>query len=141
MSDFYEWSEGTCHVYIIAHLDGRSPCGPVKVGISASPERRLAAIQTANPKHLVLLCTFATPNREMAKILESAFHEVMAANRLAGEWFDIPPMRSVKLMCDNFRGAFKHFLGSDPEVHDMAVEVSGLRENEEKLAKWAESIT
>jgi hypothetical protein len=137
----HEWSDGMCHVYIIAHMVGRKPVAPVKVGISSSPEKRLATLQTANPKPLVLLCTFATPNREMAKVLESAFHEVRASDRLAGEWFNIHPMIAVKLMCDNVRGAFRHFLGSDPEVHDIAVEFSGLRANEEKLAQWAAATT
>jgi hypothetical protein len=132
MSERYE----TCHVYIIAHMKGRVPCAPVKIGISASPERRVANLQTANPKPLVLLCTFATPVRDIAKVIESGFHEVMADKRLAGEWFDIPPMLAVELMCSNFRGALKYFLDGDEEAIDLAMEYSGLLHNEEKLAKW-----
>lgn len=127
----------TCHVYIIAHMKDRKPVKPVKIGISSDPEKRIATLQTANPNPLVLLCAFATPDRTMAKMLESAFHQVMAEHRLAGEWFDIQPMWSVAFMCQNFRGAFQRFLGDDPEVYEQAVIQSGLLDNETKLDAWA----
>lgn len=129
-------SDGTCHVYIIAHMSGRRPVAPVKIGISTDPNGRLSNLQTANPKPLVLLCTFATPERAIAKLLEGAFHEVMGKNRLAGEWFDIDPMGAVELMCANFRTAFNRFLGDDPEALEQAAIHSGLLENEAKLQEW-----
>lgn len=128
-------SEETCHVYIIAHMKDRKPVGPVKIGISSNPGKRLASLQTANPKELVLLCTFGTPTRAFAKELEGAFHYVMRSKRLAGEWFDIQPAKSVELMCSNFRGCFDRFL-EDPVDRARALFHSGVLEAEEKLAEW-----
>lgn len=123
------------HVYIIARMKGNRPTRPVKVGISSNPDKRLASLQTANPFPLVLLTTFYCPTRGMAKELEACFHETQSNRRLSGEWFDIAPIEAVELLCMNFRAAFDALI-DDEELKAIAVEHSGLRENEEKLASW-----
>lgn len=128
-------SDQTCHIYVIAHMKRNKPVAPVKIGISSSPEGRVASLQTANPGKLVLLATFSAPTRAVAKAIEYAFHSVKSADRISGEWFDIPPMLAVEAMCQNMRAAFDHFLDDD-ELHTRAVEYSGLAENEQKLDEW-----
>lgn len=128
-------SNETCHIYVIAHIKGNRPLAPIKVGISSSPEARLATLQTANPKPLVLLATFAVPTRAIAKAIEAAFHSVQADFRMSGEWFDLPPIRAVEAMCSNMRSALEYFL-DDEELRALAIEHSGLRLNEEKLVAW-----
>jgi hypothetical protein len=123
------------HVYIIARIRGNRPILPVKIGISSNPSKRLAGLQTANPFPLVLLTTFYCPTRGMAKELEAFFHETQSDRRLSGEWFGIAPMEAVELLCMNFRAAFDALI-EDEELKAIAVEHSGLRENEEKLAAW-----
>ena len=127
-----------CHIYIIANMRGKRPISPVKIGISSTPKKRIAALQTANPNRLVLLATFGVPTRDMAKAIEGAFRHVKADKRMAGEWFDIEPMYAVDLMCSNIRGALNYLL-EDEELRAYAVEFSCLRENEEKLAQWRTS--
>lgn len=128
MSEFH-------HVYVISHSRDGQPCKPVKIGISANAETRLRGLQTANPSRLILICTFNFPNQNMARMIEEAFHETMAAKRLSGEWFDMSPLMAVELMCTNVRQALTHFLSEDAELFEAACEGSNLNDNERHLAK------
>ena len=58
------------------------PTGPVKIGISTSPETRLVALQTACPYKLSVLCEMPG-----AAFEEAAVHSFFAEYRLEGEWF------------------------------------------------------
>ena len=70
-------------VYFIQH--GREPL--FKVGFSANPLRRLAALQTASPVPLTLKQTIET---EFAKELEGFLHRDLADRRRPeGEWFSL----------------------------------------------------
>lgn len=57
--------------------------GPVKIGITRNPARRLAALQTANSEELQLLAV--CPNWDGC--FEQSLHETLSASRLQGEWF------------------------------------------------------
>jgi len=68
-------------------------CGtirPIKVGISALPERRLLNIQTASPFPIKLMLTVDCESRETAKEIEGYIHAFFHEFRLNGEWFDVP---------------------------------------------------
>jgi len=65
-------------VYFIGGVDG-----PMKVGFSVDPDRRLRALQTANPKTLRVWGAIAGPPE-----LESHIHERLSATRTRGEWFE-----------------------------------------------------
>jgi hypothetical protein len=56
--------------------------GPVKIGISGSPEVRCAQLQPGNPQDLIVLIQFRGGEEE-----EQALHKLFAAERLRGEWF------------------------------------------------------
>jgi len=72
-------SVAECFVYFIASADGR-----VKIGSSAVPERRLAALQTGSGAQLRLLGTIAGNYED-----EKNLHHRFAGYRLRGEWFEI----------------------------------------------------
>lgn len=84
-----------CYVYVIA-LDREK--GPSKVGIASDPKKRLAGLQTAHHQKLHLVGHWETPDRSIARVIEDSFHQVMAADRLSGEWFDMPPKRCMALL-------------------------------------------
>lgn len=123
------------YVYIIAKIRGNKPLAPVKIGISSNPQKRIAGLQTASPFPLVLLATFFCSSRKMAEIMEAGFHDIHADRRLSGEWFSISPMEAVELACEDFRTALDVLI-DDEDLREIALNHSGIKENEEKLAKW-----
>jgi predicted GIY-YIG superfamily endonuclease len=72
----------TVYLYVI----GRER-GPVKIGVSVSPNARLAQLQTGCPFQCELLHAEPLSNREEALFHEHEFHEICATKRLSGEWF------------------------------------------------------
>ncbi len=60
-----------------------------KIGMTHnSVESRLQALQTGNPKRLVIAMMFWTPD---AKGDERKVHEVCRGCRVRGEWYDLSP--------------------------------------------------
>lgn len=66
------------YVYFIQGLCG----GAIKIGYSASPEKRLKELQTGYPDTLTILLMI--PGSEST---EATFHRQFDASRLKGEWF------------------------------------------------------
>lgn len=71
-------------VYVIAS----DPQGPVKIGYSADPQKRLAQLQTghADRLHLYHAEPF-TPDR--APLFEKIIHKTVNHHRRTGEWFGL----------------------------------------------------
>lgn len=89
------------YVYVVAKRERDKLVAPVKVGITANPSKRLDQIQTACPFPAGIMCCFACPNREAARSIERAFHDVEDGRNLHGEWFDIEPHHAAwKVMRD-----------------------------------------
>lgn len=82
-------------IYVIAHEESGGAVGPVKIGMGVNPAERLKTLQTGNPKPLVLFAQFATPSRDVARVLEGLVHHMMDETRIAGEWFNTPPHKAV----------------------------------------------
>lgn len=59
----------------------------IKIGMSYNVEKRLAALQTSNPRALKLLRTILVPNEDWARYLEQELHKHFGEKRVAGEWF------------------------------------------------------
>lgn len=76
-------------VYVIG-----TESGPVKVGISANPKRRLETLKTSNPAPLELFATCQRDDRRAATTLEEDMHHCMHGRRLRGEWFDATPKQA-----------------------------------------------
>lgn len=72
------------YIYVIGREEG-----PVKVGITSSLAARLSAIQTGCHFKIELLHYRECADRAQALEHEQIFHDVYAAQRLAGEWFEI----------------------------------------------------
>ena len=63
------------------------PAGPIKVGISASPRKRMAQLRTASADDIQLIECYALGGS--AKSLEQAVHTALAAGNMAREWFKV----------------------------------------------------
>jgi alanine racemase len=81
-------------VYVIA-VDGAGERGPVKIGTSQNPEKRLRELQTASPYRLILMHQFAFPSRDIARTVEKSFHQVLARYNSVGEWVSMPASDAV----------------------------------------------
>jgi hypothetical protein len=91
----------------------------VKIGQADDPAGRLAALQTANPCELELVCAF--PNA--GSTAERALHEKYERYRLEGEWFKLPPavFRELRGEADagtGRPGSFRHWLAQASSRHD-----------------------
>lgn len=71
-------------LYIIASNTN----GPVKLGYSDNPERRLKQLQTGNPENLKI---FHCEEIEVDNIrkAEKSLHTTLGYKRLKGEWFSL----------------------------------------------------
>lgn len=127
---------GGIFLYIICGY-GRSnePLGPVKIGIARDPEKRIASIQTGSPRPLKLLAVFDTPNREIARKFEAAFHRHQDEKRLAGEWFDLDPIEALEMACGSFR---RHLEGMSQKLEDLTsvLALCGVLHNEREIRRF-----
>lgn len=71
------------HLYII-----RSEEGPIKIGISTEPEKRIAAITHASGRYIVE--QYISPPMERYAYVEKYLHAQFEDRRRRGEWFDVP---------------------------------------------------
>lgn len=78
-------------VYVIGTKDWHfTKDGPVKIGLAADPQARLATLQIGCPDRLILRGIVEFPNRGIAKFVERELHNAFSECRLHGEWFDAP---------------------------------------------------
>lgn len=84
------WGEEVIARTYVYFIMGDSPnpyVYAVKIGVSSNPEKRLAALQTANPGRLWIQSTVECDSREAAMALEKRLHKALRVNRIGGEWF------------------------------------------------------
>ncbi len=72
------------YLYVIAE----SYEGPVKIGYSAQPEKRLKQLQTGASTKLNLCYQQSVKNNE-AKRIERMIHKTLGYKRSHGEWFNL----------------------------------------------------
>lgn len=75
-------TRGVSAIYIAA----ASLSGPVKIGKTNAPTRRLASLQTGNAEELHIYGIFLI--REGIAFIEGQAHRAFRKRRLVGEWFD-----------------------------------------------------
>ena len=83
-------------VYVISGPDtfGRAPTpNRVKIGVTKNPSQRLKTLQTGSHMRLRFAFIGCTPGEGYD--IEQAAHNVLAAYRLEGEWFDVAPEMAV----------------------------------------------
>lgn len=128
------------YVYLIAHLGADGQCnGPVKVGYSMSPNKRLKSLQTGNPKPLTLVFSFVTPTLGHAKDAEDTFHTVCKGHRLSGEWFDLTPKIALSTLTKCLIG---HIIvdGPDRETASILMEWCGVGKAAELFASMPDEV-
>lgn len=107
------------YVYVIAHLVDGQAVGPCKVGISANVQGRLSALQTGNPRRIVLYASYFCPGG-LAELVEESIHDLNAVRCVGSEWFDMDPDiadKRVRLHID----ALMRFMGfTREEIAEMA---------------------
>lgn len=72
-------------LYIIS----ASEQGPVKLGFSQDPAKRVKQLQTGSRETLKLFHTEEVDDARV-KIAERALHRLVGHHRISGEWFNIP---------------------------------------------------
>lgn len=72
---------------MMVYVAGTEP-GPVKVGSSKDPARRLRALQTGHDRHIHILDT-VTPPEGSAKAVEGHAHWLLDHACTRGEWFAV----------------------------------------------------
>jgi hypothetical protein len=85
----------TTYLYAIGRKNG-----PVKIGVSHSPEYRLSEFRTACPFPIKLLHAEPCESREVAYSDEAFAHRFLAHNRMHGEWFDVDGSTAVQTVQD-----------------------------------------
>lgn len=84
-----------CFIYAICRIRGEKMCGPVKIGISQDPMKRLRELSTGSPYKLAICVSIMLENRFTALAIEQATHARISAQRLNGEWFEIEPLEAT----------------------------------------------
>jgi hypothetical protein len=79
------------YLYVIAS----SPEGPVKLGRSADPKRRVRQLQTGHSETLRLYLSEEVSAAEV-NAMERAVHKTIGYKRLRGEWFDITVEEAIE---------------------------------------------
>ena len=99
-------------VYIIkAGLGAKSP---IKVGVTDNVPNRIKQLQTGNPFELLLVMHFECNDRRHAFHVEKTIHEILAGQRLCGEWFCVTRSRLTKVINN---------LGSKHEIECLTQEM------------------
>ena len=85
------------YLYIIKEV-GKRP--PVKVGVSANVEKRLATLQTGNPRKLTLIAKIDMGSSKKAYAAEALIHNRFLEQHIHGEWFNykLRLKRVIKLL-------------------------------------------
>jgi hypothetical protein len=76
--------EGQSYVYFVQAEHG----GPVKIGFSLDPQKRLIDLQATSPYSLRIIGTIRRKTVEGGRWLEAMYHRTFALSRLHGEWFE-----------------------------------------------------
>ena len=113
-------------VYVIAVRDGNELRSSIKVGISKSPQSRLAALRTGSPLDLVLVHQFRLLSRAMARDVEECFHATQKTHHRQGEWFSISPDDAVLILSLHIRWTLEGFTDLDEDERKAVLEFIGV---------------
>lgn len=98
---------GKTAVYLMSAADE----GPTKVGVAANVENRLAQLQTGHPFPLRICCVIWFTKAEAAFAAERwLLEEINPAERLTGEWIDLPTPTLSEMLQNFARRHLTHFI-------------------------------
>ena len=104
------------YVYVIAKCLDDGFTAPCKVGISATPQKRIRQFQTAVPFRICLYATVGPLPRENAAAIERSIQKIHHRDRLHGEWFSLAPAIALQLIQLSLSAAFVALGGADPSL-------------------------
>lgn len=78
------------YIYVIAADES----GPVKIGYSNDPSRRLKELQTGYPKPLSLWHQQEF-DQDQGKLMEQLIHKTLRLHRSHGEWFKLSVQQAI----------------------------------------------
>lgn len=76
----------------------QSEAGPIKIGVSTDPSRRMADIIVCQPFDARLIHAVAADDLARAFAVEKIAHFLLSEFRRRGEWFDITPETAVECL-------------------------------------------
>lgn len=82
------------NIYVIA--SSKTNLGPVKIGISDNPEKRMKQLQTAFPEKLEIKYIEPFETKIKARELEKFLHKDISHLRSHGEWFSISVEEAIR---------------------------------------------
>ena len=85
-------------MYVYFIKSGYDKRAPIKIGVAVNIERRLNALQTANPEKLTLIASIKCKSRAEAFNIESYLHGELNNRKIRGEWFITCMRRVDKIM-------------------------------------------
>lgn len=74
----------------------KSEAGPIKIGISKNPKKRLDALKTSSPHKLTLKYQISVDFD--AEPIERAVHKTLCQSNLSGEWFDTSVEKAIDVI-------------------------------------------
>jgi len=85
-------------MYVYFIQSGTERKAPIKIGVAKNIERRLNALQTANPEKLTVIASIKCSNRLEAYNIESYLHRQLSNRKIRGEWFATCMRRVDRIM-------------------------------------------
>jgi hypothetical protein len=82
------------YVYVVQEVKA-SATAPIKIGVSNDIERRVACLQTCNPRKLELKASFGPMRKLDAYDLERHMHGELARYWLRGEWYSGKALKQI----------------------------------------------
>jgi hypothetical protein len=76
------------------YVIGASPAGPLKLGISGDPDRRVGQLQTGHAERLQVYHREPVA-AEKARLFERLLHRDINYRRTRGEWFDLTVEQAI----------------------------------------------
>lgn len=96
--------------------------GPIKIGRSNDPWRRLDTLQSGNPRQLFLICAFKVG--KTAHIVERNAHREFLSHRMIGEWY-APDERLVNFAAEHGLPACETCATKESRLHVWGADVYG----------------
>jgi len=107
--------------------------GPIKIGKSIDPVRRLQILALSAPSKLRLLATIPGSRDE-----ESRLHRQFAEDRLYGEWFH--PSPALLALIASFQDSWNSLCRFEPRLLDLLKTAEAIKDDRAKPAFCANAI-
>ena len=87
-------------IYIIKSL---ADDGPIKIGKSNDPQKRLSTLQCAHPKKLELIKKYHFKSSSYTNKIEKKLHRMLKKYHVGGEWFSGDALKEAMFLCQGHK--------------------------------------